>query len=73
MSKNITEKDRKLSTSLMITFAFALGPIALPIDLIFSSLFDWVPFDATYIFGGFTIMFFIAVIIQAIKKSDEYK
>ena len=73
MSKNITEKNRKLSTSLMITLSFVLGPIALPIDLIFSNLFNWVPFDATLIFGGFTVIFFLGVIIQAFRKSDDYK
>jgi hypothetical protein len=73
MSKNITEEKRKLSTSLFITLCFALGPVALPIDLLFSSLFDWTPFDITYVFGGFTIIFFVAVFIQAFRKSDEYK
>ncbi len=69
----MTQNKRKLSTSLFITLCFALGPVILPIDLIFSSLFDWVPFDATYVFGVSTILFFLAVIIQAFRKSDEYK
>ena len=73
MSEIVTQKKRKMSTSILITVCFALGPIILPIDLIFSSLFDWVPFNATYIFGTFTIVFFLAVIFQAFRKSDEYK
>ena len=67
-----TSKRNKI-ISILITITFVLGPIPLPFDLIWPVIFSWSPFDLTYVFLFFTLVFTVALFYNASIKAREYK